>query len=332
MRRAKKAAIVVGAGLGVSGIVLLARYLTESPRVIQGAVLTADLDPAKQLPLADAHVTLHEGGSSQSVKADDSGFFHFTLGRQINPGQLLMLHITHSEYQPLDLPVPTEDRLYLARLASIRRSEPAAAAGPETKIDNIVAHYSVNTTTTVNVGSAVKQFEVVNKGNVPCQGQRPCSPDGKWKAATGMAVLDAGKGNEFHNARASCIAGPCPFTRIDDNNFSRDSQILQVSAINWSDTATFLVEAEVFHPTISAALRQSYPVIFDRALTFTLPASAEGVSIEAQLNGQMITFPLGPALYLSWASCQMVVNKDSSRVYRCELKPGYRFSSAAAGP
>ena len=328
----KKITIAAVVSIGALGIVLFTRYMNQPPLVVQGTVLIANSDPAKQLPLAGAEVTLDEGTFTVTMKSDDSGFFHFSLVRQIRPGQLLTLHVSHSEYLPLDLPVPTENRLYVARLAPIQRVEPTPATRAEITIDGIVARYSVSTTTSVNVGSVVKQFEVVNKGNVPCQGQRPCSPDGKWKAAAGTLELDAHTGNEFHNARASCIAGPCPFTRVDDNNFSRDSQILRVSALNWSDTATFLVEAEVYQTSMSGALRQSYPVIFERALTFTLPGSAEGVSIEAQLNGQMIVFPLGPALYLSWASCQMVVNKDGSRVYRCELKPGYRFSKAAAGP
>lgn len=321
----KTFAIGAGASLGVLAIVLLARFVNEPPVVISGAVLTGNIDPAKQLPLADVEVTLHEGASTLTTKSDDSGFFHFSLGRQIRPGQLLSLHFTQPEYQPLDLPAPNEGRLYIARLAPVSRAEMMPDPRAQIKIENIVARYSITSTTDANIGSAVKTFEVVNQGNVPCQGRHPCSPDGKWKAAIGTAVLDAGPGNVFHNARASCIAGPCPFTRIEDNNFSHDSQTLRVSALAWSDTATFLAEAEVFHPTVSAAIRQSYPVIFERALTFTLPPAAEGVSIEAQLNGTMIVFPLGPALYLSWANCQMVVNKDASSVYRCELKPGYRF-------
>jgi len=76
---------------------------------------------------------------------------------------------------------------------------------------------------------------------------------------------------------------------------------------------------------VSDALRRSYPVILDRALTFTLRAEAEGVSIEAKIDGAMIVFPLGPSLFLSWADCQLLVNKDKTRVYRCELKPRYRF-------
>jgi hypothetical protein len=49
------------------------------------------------------------------------------------------------------------------------------------------------------------------------------------------------------------------------------------------------------------------------------------VSIEAEVNGTTIVFPLGPALYLSWANCQVAVNQDQTKVYRCELNPGYRF-------
>jgi hypothetical protein len=198
-------------------------------------------------------------------------------------------------------------------------------------ISQVVAQYSINTSTTVNVGSAVKTFKVVNTGNVPCKGRQPCSPDEKWKAAIGSAAIDAGPGNEFHNARASCIAGPCPFTRIENESFNRsgDSRTLRVTALNWSDTATFLLEAEVYKQVVRDVLRQSYPVIFDRALTFTLPVAAEGVSIEAELNGNRIVFPLGPSLFLSWANCQLLVNKDQTRVYRCELKPGYRFSQNA---
>jgi hypothetical protein len=43
------------------------------------------------------------------------------------------------------------------------------------------------------------------------------------------------------------------------------------------------------------------------------------------LNGTAIVFPLGPNLFLSWADCNARVNADQTKVYRCELKPGYRF-------
>ena len=104
---------------------------------------------------------------------------------------------------------------------------------------------------------------------------------------------------------------------------------LTVTATIWSDTATFLVEAEVVHPMISDLVRTSFPVIFGDALNFTLPPAAEGVSLQAELNGDNIVFPLGPALLLSWADCSARSNPDQTRVYRCTLKPGYRWLRSA---
>jgi hypothetical protein len=68
-----------------------------------------------------------------------------------------------------------------------------------------------------------------------------------------------------------------------------------------------------------------YPVIFGRTLSFTLPPQSEGVSIEADIEGTTIIFPLGPDVFLSWADCDATANGDRTRVYRCELKSGYRF-------
>jgi hypothetical protein len=100
-----------------------------------------------------------------------------------------------------------------------------------------------------------------------------------------------------------------------------------VSALDWSDTATILVEAEVLRAAISSNVRQSYPVIFGKALNFTVPPTQEGVSIEAEIDGTPMLFPLGPELYLSWATCTSRSNADAkgATAYRCELKPGYHF-------
>ena len=323
-----KKTFVLGAGLAVLAIVLLAHFVTNNPIYIRGAVVASDPEPAKELPVADVEVTVVRGSEASAVHTDASGFFKIPmpLRQRVRLGQPLTLTFRHPDYQPLDLHDVTGDDLYIAHLTPLAHAAVAPVHAPEVKIANVVARYSINTTTVVNVGSAAKSFQVVNTGNVPCNGRIPCSPDGKWKAAVGTAVMDAGSGNEFHNARASCVAGPCPFTRIQDSNFASDSRTLRVSALNWSDTATFLLEAEVYKPVVRDVLRRSYPVTFDRALTFTLPAAAEGVSIEAEINGTMIVFPLGPRLFLSWANCQFLVNKDQTQVYRCELRPGYRFS------
>ena len=75
----------------------------------------------------------------------------------------------------------------------------------------------------------------------------------------------------------------------------------------------------------SDAIRQAYPAIYGRSMSFTLPATAEGPSIEADLGGGEIVFPLGPALQLSWAECSLQMAADQTKLYRCELKPGYQF-------
>jgi hypothetical protein len=66
-------------------------------------------------------------------------------------------------------------------------------------------------------------------------------------------------------------------------------------------------------------------VIFGRALNFSLPAAAQGPTLEAEISGTNIIFPLGPSPTLSWANCNVKVGKDQSKSYRCELKEGYRF-------
>lgn len=304
------------------------RYVTEPPISIRGAVVTSNRDPAKELPVSDVVVTVLGGPPTAAVRSDAVGFFNIQLTERLRRGLRVTLQFRHPDYQPLDLLNATGKELYVAHLVPLVQPKPAPAHGPQISISSssVVVQYSLNTMTTANVGSAVRTFRVVNNGDVPCQARQPCSPDGRWKAAMASTTLDAGPGNEFENARASCIAGPCPFTRIEGTNVSSNGRMLKVSALDWSDTATFLVEAEVVKPVINDVGRRLYPLIFEDALTFTLPADAEGVSMEAQVNGMNIVFPLGPALFLPWARCQVVINNDKTKVYRCELKSGYRFS------
>ena len=75
----------------------------------------------------------------------------------------------------------------------------------------------------------------------------------------------------------------------------------------------------------SDAIREAYPAIYGRSMSFTLPATAEGPSLETELDGADVVFPLGPALELSWAECTLQVGADQTKLYRCELKPGYAF-------
>jgi hypothetical protein len=323
MTSGKKTALWIVVALIIVGAIIAVTH-RRKPVVLNGAVLRQDNDPNKQLPLAGVQIiAINELGSGRS-QSDASGFFSLTLPKGLRRRQPVLLQFRREGYQPLDWHDFISDKNYIARMVPLRQ-ESVAQSRTESPVSNPRIRYSVKSTTEANIGSAVKTFQVVNKGNQPCAKRPPCAPGGKWKAVVDSFSLDAGDGNEFRNARVSCIAGPCPFTKIDSETFSIDRHRFNVSIRNWSDTTTFLVEAEVVRPMTSNIVRETYPVIFGRALDFSLPPSAEGPSIEAEVGGEAIIFPLGPDLFLSWADCHLGVDKDESKNYRCELKPGYQF-------
>jgi hypothetical protein len=314
---------LLGTALVAASIWSIVRWQKAKAISLRGAILVQDSDPRKQLPIAGVTVSAGDLAASDA-KSDSSGLFVLKLRKPIRKGHAVILDFHHPQYHPLVVNDFVSNKLYVVHLVPLA-GNPAPSNQPKTKVANVRIRYTVKGMTELNVGSAVKTFEIENKGNVPCKGERLCSPDGRWKASIGSAVLDAGVGNQFRNARASCIAGPCPFTKLENDRFTQGGQIITAEVRNWSDTVTFLFEAEVFRPMISQAEHWSYPVIFGEGLSFTLPSSAESVSIEADIDGQTIIFPLGPSLFLSWADCDAGVNPDKGRFYRCTPKPGYTF-------
>jgi len=323
-------AVVVAAVIAI----LVARSHRWRPRnvVIQGAVIRQDPDPQGQLPIGNVKIVATDGVITTSTESDSSGYFLLRFRENIWPGQVLQITFLRADYKPFALTVPlhysmAQKKLYVAALTPKAVQKEPQPGEKGAVISNVRIRYTVNSEGDENIGSAVKTFEAVNDSNVPCNRQGPCSPDGNWKAAVGSATLDAGPGNEFRNVRSSCIAGPCPFTRIDSSGFENGGRIITASALDWSSTAAFLLEAEVFRKSIASNVRDSYPVKFGRTLNFVLPGSEEGASIQAEVDGTPMVFPLGPELYLSWASCSSRPSRDNahSNVFRCELKPGYRF-------
>ena len=304
---------------------LVHHFSRRKPLWLKGAITTHSQDPQKQAPVANAEISVESSAGTVNTTSDPHGFFTLQLPISVRRGRPITIHASHPGYKLLEAKDYVTDKLYILQVVPAAEGVASTVHRPATTVDNLRVRYSIKAMTAVNIGSAVKVFEVQNTGNVPCKGQHPCSPDGLWKAAIGSMSLDAGVGNEFRNARVSCIAGPCPFTKIEKDGFSRDGQKISVSVRGWSDTTTFLLEAEVFHPTVSDVVHESHPVIFGRALNFTLPATAEGVSIQADVGGETIVFPLGPALFLSWAKCEASVGTNETKIYRCELKPDYQF-------
>jgi len=313
-------------GLGV----VIAVLRVELPRIVRerslaGAVLIANADPRKQLPVPNVEITADAGGTAARAKSDSSGFFRLSWRARVWQGEKVTLRFRHPDYQPLEITQPLSKELYIARMTSIASVKALESNTPEISVADIRVRYSVKATTTINVGSTAKTLEIFNTGNVPCEGRPPCSPDGAWKAAIGSMSLKAGDGQEFQNVRVSCIAGPCPFTKIESDGFARGGPKIDISVRAWSDTVIFLIEADVVHTMLSDAIRQAYPSIFGSDMTFTLPPTGQGPSIEAEVNKLEIVYPLGPDLSLSWAACRVQIASTGTKLYSCKLKPGYRF-------
>jgi hypothetical protein len=334
-RKGPAVGIAVGAS-ALATVLLIFGLHHWKPRwsTIQGAVIRSNSDVRKQQPIAGVEITARYRKSSQRTRSAPSGYFRIVIPRTVLPGQTVMLSFEHPGYKDLELPVVIRFRSSLQQLI-VAPMQPLAvetaktAASPSiapTLVSNVRVRFTVNAENRMDVGSVAKTFVVENIGNRPCPHRGPCSPDGYWKASTGSIRLDAGPGNEFRDARASCIAGPCPFTKINSRDFAHGGRIITASALAWSAPAMFLVQAEVFHTTVSSEVRESYPVIFGREMNFTVPPRAEGTSLVADLGGVEIVFPLGPDLNLSWTTCSVrETNHTPNSVYQCELKPGYRF-------
>ncbi len=296
-----------------------------------GDVLKQDSDPAQQTPLAGVTVTAAGGSTIVTRQTGPSGFFSVTLQPGVEKGESVILTFKHPDYKTLKIIAARPgDQLYIARLQPLQPEpnatlNPAAAPAKMVEIKNIQVRYSVKEKSTVVVGSLAKQFPAYNRGNVPCRGRLPCSPDDRWAATMTTLALDAEDGNEFRNVRILCVAGPCAFTKIEAGNFARPARKITLSVLNWSDATNFLVEADVIRTMVTDAVQHSYPFIVGQTMNFALPPGSEGPSIEADVDGQYIIFPLGPALILSWATCSVEVSQDRNKIYRCQLKPGYRF-------
>jgi hypothetical protein len=329
MTSGRTIAIWVSVSLGIIlMIVLIVKRLHRHagiPLMVVGSVIKQNADTRKESPIADVEISTPPGLGISNARSDFSGYFKIVLPVGIDPGESITLRFRHPDYQPVDLNAIVSDQLHVVPMTPIHGEVESELSEDETVLANVLVRYTTEITTTENIGVGVKTFQVVNTGNLPCYQHLPCSPDGKWKAAIDSASLDAGDGNVFQNARVSCIAGPCPFTKIDFDDFSRTARTIKVSVRNWSNTTTFLLQAEVFHTQVRDIVRKSYPVIFGRSLNFTLPADAEGATMEVEMNGSQIVFPLAPDPALSWADCKVKIEENQARDYRCELKPGYRF-------
>ena len=319
--------ILIVSFCGILPVVLIMIHLhrINRPIILMGAVIKQGSDAKDQSPIANVDVSAGSGLVSGDATSNFSGGFGLRLRPHVKRGQAITLTFRHPDFKPLELKDVVSDKLYIVRMLPLHGAVETEPNKTETLVSNVLVRYTTVMTSTQNIGSGVKTFQVVNTGNIPCNKQLPCSPDGRWRAQVGSVSLDAGEGNVFRNARLTCIAGPCPFTRIDSDGFSRGGRTISASVLGWSDTTTFLLQGDVFRSQVGETVLHSSAVIFGRTMNFTLPPRAEGPSIIAEMNQSRMVFALGPAAVLSWADCNIRVEKNQAKDYRCELKAGYRF-------
>jgi hypothetical protein len=299
------------------GVVVFVLTRPRDETFITGAVVAADSDLNKQRPIAQALIQVVAGASSGQTMSDAAGFYRVRLTPRVVPGQEVTIRAGHRDYRPFEETTSDPNQIHLVRLVPLAADPSGPSVTPTITIGNVRVRYALKSSSAVEVGSVTRTFQVENAPNVPCNNREPCSPDGKWKATLGSFSLDAGENKQFRNARVSCLAGPCPFTRIDSDGFSRGGRVISGAILNWGDTVTYLVEGEVVQTMVSDLIRHSYPMIFGRTMSFTLPPSAQGPSIEAEVDGTAIVFPLGPKLLLSWATCRLETGSDQTRLHRC---------------
>src|SRR5579884_1148093 len=128
-------------------LVILPRSIKGEPFTIKGAVLSEDADPRKQLAIAGVIISLADDVPGALHRSDSSGAFSLTLPRHLRPGDFITLHFRHPDYQPVDLIQPLEDKLYIVRMPPRTRKVEAASNTPKVTVTNVVARYSMTTTT-----------------------------------------------------------------------------------------------------------------------------------------------------------------------------------------
>src|SRR6266850_1082993 len=111
----RKVADWIGIGLAI----LVIAWLIFRPKeltVLTGAVLQLDPAPGRQLPIANAEITLADGLSLGAAMSDPTGLFHLRLRPGVRIGQMVTLHLNHPDYRPMAIAEYVQDRLYVVRM------------------------------------------------------------------------------------------------------------------------------------------------------------------------------------------------------------------------
>src|SRR6185503_10918700 len=152
MSRKRKVGIVVviilaGAAAAVWGV----RHVKNRTTTLRGAVITANSDPRKQLPVGGVEITATDGISVVRTSSDPTGLFTVALRKRIFRNHPVTLRFRHMDYAPLDMHVLASGKIYIAEMRPIQPEKPIERSlATQTISSNIVVRYSIKTATVMN--------------------------------------------------------------------------------------------------------------------------------------------------------------------------------------
>ena len=204
-------------------------FPTKSPAIsdVEGAVMKDDIDPEKRYPLNGVQVIDSDtpGLALGPVTTQEDGSFKLKLRPDARSGQSIDLQFTAAGYQKKTanaaVGVDVNYTFYLwpsLPTVSLSSNQRRSVTATVVRVADTFAE------------NQSKTFQIPNYGSVRCNGGGPCSPDGKWKASVVTSTLDAGLGNKFISCKVVCVAGPCPWTKVNSHQWREIALSVQLSS------------------------------------------------------------------------------------------------------
>src|SRR6185503_13144325 len=122
---------VVAAAITAAIFFFLPRARQWRPGIvtIQGAVIRADKDTRRELPISGVTVTVWDGRSSSATQSDSNGYYKLSFRETVWPSEQVTLSFRSPDYKPQDIQLlvgPNKlNKLYVAALDPV-----AAPPGP----------------------------------------------------------------------------------------------------------------------------------------------------------------------------------------------------------
>ncbi len=129
-------AICAGVALIIALLVVDVRSRQEIS--LAGAVIIADADPRKQLPVPNTEITAKAGDTTVTGKSDSSGFFRLNWPTRVWRDEQITLAFRHPDYQPLVLRRRLSDGLFIARMIPSGSVRIVESDCPEVTLADIV--------------------------------------------------------------------------------------------------------------------------------------------------------------------------------------------------